>query len=277
MDKFHLEHFRTLQLFDPSILVLSLAWCKDLPFELGASLSNGEVFVVEDEWLANETKVEAFSRKRLITRHEREAWTVAVTPHGRGVFSGGDDMALWFCSFCCTQPSSITSILEPASLSSVLESAHPDQTWSDRKLHSAGITAILPLSDHVLVTGSYDDCIRVILAPTYGRPTVLKELNLGGGVWRLKLMKQRPEDWQEGDQGPANFLILASCMHAGTRIIRLALSENGDWDITILAQFEEHKSMNYGSDFRPETKGDSWTIVSTSFYDKLLCMWHFDG
>lgn len=70
------------------------------------------------------------------------------------------------------------------------------------------------------------------------------------------------------------YTLLASCMHAGTRIVQIQRDEDGQWHIVVLAKFEEHKSMNYGSDFRP---GDAnlKTIVSTSFYDKLLCLWRF--
>ena len=42
-----------------------------------------------------------------------------------------------------------------------------------------------------------------------------------------------------------------------------------------MARFEEHKSMNYGSDVQPNSDTVK-SIVSTSFYDKLLCLWRFD-
>lgn len=56
----------------------------------------------------------------------------------------------------------------------------------------------------------------------------------------------------------------------------------------MLAKFEEHKSMNYGSDVQPlltgvggdggveggaEQQHEKRVIVSTSFYDKLMCVW----
>jgi len=65
-------------------------------------------------------------------------------------------------------------------------------------------------------------------------------------------------------------------MHAGTRIVKLSHGEQGegDWTFEVLARFEEHKSMNYGSDLQP-SEGSMKTIVSTSFYDKLLCLWRF--
>lgn len=71
-------------------------------------------------------------------------------------------------------------------------------------------------------------------------------------------------------------------MHAGTRVVRLMQSrqsreEDGkdDWGFEVLAKFEEHESMNYGSDVQP-SEARVKMIVSTSFYDKLLCLWEFD-
>lgn len=64
-------------------------------------------------------------------------------------------------------------------------------------------------------------------------------------------------------------------MHAGSRILRLLRDENGSWSFHVLARFEEHKSMNYGTDVRP-SKDSLKTFVSTSFYDKLMCLWQYD-
>lgn len=75
-----------------------------------------------------------------------------------------------------------------------------------------------------------------------------------------------------------SYALLASCMHAGSRIVRLSRSEAGEWTFDVLAKFEEHKSMNYGSDVQPVESGKTGerrTVVSTSFYDKLMCVWEF--
>jgi diphthamide biosynthesis protein 7 len=66
-------------------------------------------------------------------------------------------------------------------------------------------------------------------------------------------------------------------MHAGARIVRIHADGEGQWSMEVLAKFEEHKSMNYGSDAQPGGNENSGprTIVSTSFYDKLLCLWRF--
>ena len=71
-----------------------------------------------------------------------------------------------------------------------------------------------------------------------------------------------------------SLVILACCMHAGTRVVRLCKGENA-WDFEVLARFEEHRSMNYGADFQPGGTGAGRRIVSISFYDKLMCLWKF--
>jgi diphthine methyl ester acylhydrolase len=66
-------------------------------------------------------------------------------------------------------------------------------------------------------------------------------------------------------------------MHAGARVLEVSKDELTQWRINILASFLEHKSMNYGSDWRLERPPEDQTImvVSTSFYDKLICSWRY--
>ena len=87
-------------------------------------------------------------------------------------------------------------------------------------------------------------------------------------------------------RGGRKYVILANCMHAGSRIVEVREkadpqeNEDGGWEIEVLARFEEHKSMNYGSDVQPPfgSQGSKGVrrIVSTSFYDKLLCLWKYE-
>jgi len=166
--------------------------------------------------------------------------------------------------------------------------------------HEAGVTAILPLplgtepGSDILLTGSYDDNIRVFAVHDYRpgqspNPKVLAEKNLGGGVWRLKFLDKESEKVGGGER---IFTVLASCMHAGTRVLQIRGSKDAEWVIEVVARFEEHKSMNYGSDVQPLRRKE-WRgiqkeqevgvdeaakdriIVSTSFYDRLLCVWKF--
>ncbi|OXV08282.1 hypothetical protein Egran_03954 [Elaphomyces granulatus] len=166
--------------------------------------------------------------------------------------------------------------------------------------HTAGVTAILPLPISiidgfpVLLTGSYDEFIRVYHATPTGR--VLTETRLEGGVWRLQLLDSQrraisPSNSADADDNMSShtYLILASCMHAGTRLLRVTWTrrlgpssvpiDQGQWDIEILARFTEHRSMNYASDvWRGERlnvnlKGAGSFCVSSSFYDRRLCLW----
>lgn len=125
------------------------------------------------------------------------------------------------------------------------------QLWRDRKTHQAGVTAILAREavNSTVLTGSYDEWLRMFDSRTR---RVVEDIKLGGGVWRLHMR----------DEGS----VLASCMHAGARIV--SVPERGP--LSVVARFEEHESMNYGSHIH-SSRPDN--VVSCSFYDKRLCIW----
>jgi hypothetical protein len=111
-----------------------------------------------------------------LATHSLEPWTLAFSPDAALLFSGGDD-----------------AVLQALGLPSIDNDAGDDGNaatllWTDRKSHEAGVTSILPLANDLLITGSYDDRIRLLSAPAVGRRKVLAELDLGGGVWRLKML-----------------------------------------------------------------------------------------
>ncbi|KAH0387562.1 WD40 repeat-like protein, partial [Aureobasidium melanogenum] len=253
-----LEPLSTYQFFSSEILVLSLAWHPTSPNILGVTTSSGGVYTVD----ISASEAETLDTGKEILGHELEAWTLAFSHTGKEVYSGGDDATLRF--------STLPTLSTSTSPSEEEDDFLPTQ-WQDRRAHQAGVTAILPLTheDNILITGSYDDNIRILSCPQIGRKQVLAEENLEGGVWRLKLLTSSPKD--------GKYIVLASCMHAGTRIVAVTRDGSGEWSIEVLAKFEEHKSMNYGSDVQPgSTEGGQQTIISTSFYDKLLCLWRFD-
>ncbi|KAG6041836.1 hypothetical protein E4U41_001307 [Claviceps citrina] len=152
--------------------------------------------------------------------------------------------------------------------------------------HDAGVTAILPLSHRtvdggrIVLTGSYDDRLRVFaihdLHESCGAKKVrpLCDIYLGGGVWRLNLIDANCSE--SPPAATAEIRVLASCMHAGVRIVTIATSDGQDWKASVVARFEEHGSMNYASDFVKTGESGSLRCVSTSFYDKLLCLWDHD-
>ncbi|KAL4796930.1 hypothetical protein BDV19DRAFT_360102 [Aspergillus venezuelensis] len=155
----------------------------------------------------------------------------------------------------------------------------PILSTEDKALHhTAGVTSILPLpisishplcaGSPLLLTGSYDEYIRVYHAA--GRGKVLGELGLGGGVWRLQILNS-----SAGEDGEWTFVILASCMHGGTRVVRVSIGgSEEEVGIEVLAEFTEHESMNYASDaLMGEGLKLEVRVVSSSFYDKRVCVW----
>ncbi|KAL8797523.1 MAG: hypothetical protein Q9195_000339 [Heterodermia aff. obscurata] len=264
-----LKEVSVIDIAKPSILLLSLAWCpsKYEDGRLAASLSDGSVVILDCEDIQHSIYQEQC--------HTLEVWSMAFLPPFGGshiLLSGGDDSIIR-ANFVDWRP--------PHDSSGSCGTIEKDLFLPDRKIHSAGVTAILPLAAaatdselKITVTGSYDEYIRVLTVPksSTGRWGLLAEKRLYGGVWRLKLIRR----WSS--QGSDNFTVLASCMHAGVRILTISNSEDDSWTIKESAKFEEHKSMNYASDARSEpSEGNAQTfmVVSTSFYDRKLCIWKY--
>lgn len=272
-----LEQVSRIQVFEPDILVLSLNWAPvSRPSDhttIAVSLSNGNVAII-----AFSTNFQSPQLLWQSTVHPLEAWTVTYSPATREglpcfLYSGGDDSAL------CTRK-----------LDSEEATLTYDSVARDSKSHGAGVTAILPLpmvnnmDGDILLTGSYDEYLRVY--DTVNTPRVLAEVKLGGGAWRLKLMsfselRESSADSMATYSG-VSVIVLASCMHAGARVLKVNRDAKGQWSIKVLAKFEEHESMNYASDVQPRSniadgeKSDGFTCVSTSFYDRKLCVWKYE-
>lgn len=172
---------------DPSTLVLSLAWHPVHAHFIGMTLSDGSVSICES--MSGELwSKDAAVRTTCIHQHELEAWMIAFIGASNIVLSGGDDAVLK-CSY-------------------LNEQQEPSFAWQDRKIHQAGVTAIVPLTPALTLTGSYDDNLRLISHPVNVRPRCLAEHNLGGGVWRLKILNpsnnlSRPDmagaEWNRDD------------------------------------------------------------------------------
>ena len=201
--------------------------------------------------------------------------------HGNGhfLYTGGDDNHIAAFDKICDTPSIPEKDRDRADTVPIqrLCAEYGPNGWFrwDPKTHKAGVTAILPLpglAQEVLVTGSYDDHVRILTPNVRHRWELLAEENLGGGVWRLNLLESSRE------HGGRSYLVLASCMHAGPRVLAIARDALGKWSVEVIAKFEEHGSMNYASDAvvaaRVEGK-NVWNVVSTSFYDRKLCVWRF--
>ena len=281
------------------------------------------------------------SRQEEVHNHDLEAWTVIYLPTSTAttdrfpciLLSGADDSKL-FASSVSVNTSSHLEDLFP-------EDITPTLAFQDTKSHNAGVTAILPLppppstsSDQTtipLLTGSYDECLRLfLLSPSTHRRTLITSLSLRGGVWRLKLMDSYMTTTSTTQQ---HYLILISCMHAGAKIIRLTHDttksddEQKGWEMKTEAEFiKGHETLVYACDFmkgwadadvsrmkkgvgeegrsknvvgketrngvdeklmkhgdgtpisndvggQEESRVGLYTVVSTSFYDRQICVW----
>lgn len=266
-----MKQYFLIQIADPSVLVLSLAWSPFLAqaSTLAISLSSGQIEVFDYLTPGNPS--------RTIQAHSLEAWTVSWSLVGdvekpRILYSGGDDSAI-----CMYSEENLKPRLDLGDEPAIHDIYEPIDC--DMKTHGAGVTAILPVAignagEEILLTGSYDEFLRILMPVAKStRLKVLAEQHLGGGVWRITLLKAS----QLATDGHLTLKILASSMHAGARVVDIGRSEEHKWTIQISAKFEEHESMNYASDARIDLGGNSAervTYVSTSFYDKKLCIWH---
>ncbi len=168
------------------------------------------------------------------------------------VLSGGDDCILkvWdlrTCSISGVRPSPV----------------------SMNKSFEAGVTAVAyhPSLEHIFAVGSYDEKIRIWDMRRVG-PGVepLAEVNVGGGVWRIKwhpTIKER---------------ILVGAMHGGCRVVMvpgLNLEEDDGTQsisIEITKDFTGHKSMAYGADWL-HGHNHIEAAASCSFYDRQAFIW----
>ncbi|RFU29122.1 hypothetical protein B7463_g7219, partial [Scytalidium lignicola] len=290
-----IKHLKTHQLFPQDTLVLSFAWHPTLPSILSVTLSTGAVHVLKLHEELTDSIEFAPNDEPLIT-HSLEAWCSAFSPsssllNGKqqcALYSGGDDGHLNVATFALNTPENPIDKAEDDDMGDPFELRPAGLMRNTRPSHDAGLTAILPIpfraddSKDILITGSYDDHVRICAADPsqlLRGPTVLSKLYIGGGVWRLNFLEDYGPQEQNGDD--LNLKILASCMHAGARI--LEVRHNKDWSIKVLGEVTDHKSMCYGSAVQPLRKNagkgedEGRLCVSTSFYDRLLCIWRFNA
>lgn len=276
-------------------------WHPEIPGLMAVTTSTGKVIIARVQ-----SDYKKIKRIRTILEHDAEAWCAAFSPISHRepgseetlstVFSGGDDFKLLLGTHTTSPDTKEVKGSDPESAASSGSDSDSEQDSAPRDnrgiRHDAGVTAILPLrlttSDgcDFVVTGSYSDHISAwgIMPPHKldGLPVVrrlLKRRDLGGGVWRLKVIEELSD--YPGDDWTVTLLV--SCMHAGARVVRLKGDLATVNSIEVLWRFEEHESMNYGSDytwvdrreFFGEGDGRKILCVSTSFYDKRLCLWTF--
>lgn len=171
-----LEQTSSKQISDAETLVLDLLWHPSRADIIAVTLSDGTVSLCQSDDSTNPWSSSSQITVTELASHSLEPWTLAFSPDTSHVFSGGDDAVLQSMQVSCDSDPDEDERISSTTL------------WTDRKTHEAGVTAILPLANDLLITGSYDDNIRLLAAPPVGRRQVLAELNLGGGVWRLRML-----------------------------------------------------------------------------------------
>ncbi|ONK66230.1 uncharacterized protein A4U43_C06F5570 [Asparagus officinalis] len=175
--------------------------------------------------------------------HGYEVWATAFdisTP--QLLYTGSDD-----CRFNCWDLRE-----DPSSL-----------VFQNAKSHKMGVCCFAqsPMNSNILLTGSYDEFLRVWDLRSMSKPVSKYSLCLGGGVWRLK------------NHPSIEGLVLAACMHNGFAIVRV-----GDESADIMESYTKHESLAYGADWQRtecvQASTERGSFVATcSFYDQLLRIW----
>ncbi|KAI5660079.1 hypothetical protein M9H77_28872 [Catharanthus roseus] len=93
-----------------------------------------------------------------------------------------------------------------------------------------------PNESNILLTGSYDEYLRIWDMRSISQPVSQSCLCLGGGVWRIKYHPTIPD------------LVLTACMHNGFAIVK---TKNGEAE-SIEAYNNKHGSLAYGADWQRE-------------------------
>lgn len=218
-----------------SAMCLCLDW-NPMDTSIAVGLSDGSVSIVS---LAESRLSEEHQWKA----HEFELWAASFDTHQPDiVYTGSDDCELkgWDLRNGLSMPA-----------------------FQNSKVHKMGICCIVknPFDPHALLTGSYDENLRVWDVRSISKPVNETSVCLGGGVWRIKYHPS------------AKGLVLAACMHNGFSIV--------DMNREIPKVFEtytKHDSLAYGADWQrqrsePEGKRVNNVVATCSFYDRLLRVW----
>ncbi|KAG8629443.1 hypothetical protein KVT40_003308 [Elsinoe batatas] len=302
---------RDMQILDPAILILDLEFHPTQPGILGITTSTGHTCLVStspntDTEFDTEQPTDASISLAPLHHSPLEAWTLSFSPSGTHLFFGADDSTLGTAHLPpgLLTFDSLPSSSPPTSSLTLFSSTIPADpvplltlpTSITARVHNAGVVSIIPLftsprdaassapTTSILLTGSYDDHIRVVRPERKPIARTLAELNLGGGVWRTSIISQ----WVDPrDEDKRKWLVLVACMHSGAKVVEVRCerfgeavegSEAGDggWEIEEMVGFEGHESMCYGAVVVPG-KGRRRRVISTSFYDKLIADWEFEG
>ncbi|XP_012152025.1 diphthine methyltransferase isoform X2 [Megachile rotundata] len=228
------------------VLALSLDWCTD------SNESISKIVVSDSKGCISLFQINGSKLSKINSwpAHEFEAWITCFDYWDTNViYTGGDD-----CKF---QRFDTRIGFHPAALN---------------RVHGAGVTSLHSnaTQEFLLSSGSYDEILRLWDTRNLKRP--ISEINLGGGIWRLK--------WDPFVQK----YLLAACMYGGFKIIDCEKPET----LSIIGEYNEHKSIAYGCDWCflnnreiaeqiIETESQNICLIGTcSFYDHALKLCSFN-
>ncbi|KAI9643218.1 hypothetical protein NHQ30_007834 [Ciborinia camelliae] len=296
----NLEHVNTWKVFDDSVLITYFAWCpsksKDGYLSLAVTASTGVVQILNitgaiygkihgsDLRLRKEEPPISLHSMKIPYGGEEPQYAYCCywafhpstfSENFHGIFSGGDDSKLRTC---------------------ILGNPHNKDNHIDYNLqtsfsgHDAAVISILPLpsgdDNWVLLTGSYDNCVRVITMEWSAGPVVPSELSretlidimanqdIGGGAYRLEFLHDYPQK-PESDKH-LSFQVLASCMEVGAKILEVQRRDN-IWSVNVIASIDvdipkwsnpnKKSQLCYASAVQPDRK-DGGLVFSSSYFNK---------
>jgi len=219
--------------------------------KVAVSLSNGYISVLEIRDGADAEVVNSFfAHEYPYLDAGAEAWITSFDCWNPNVlYSGADDSKLkvWDLNAGIQKPVLVNSTSHSAGVCSMQTSVH---------------------EEHLLVTGSYDNCIRLWDKRNLRCPTN-NPYDVGGGVWRLKF---HPHAEKKN-------LLLAACMRSGFRIFNISSTFKSESNAISLVSCYNNglddgkwESLAYGVDWiipdREKTSEDF--VAGASFYDHTL-------
>uniref|UniRef100_A0A1D1XY32 methylated diphthine methylhydrolase n=1 Tax=Anthurium amnicola TaxID=1678845 RepID=A0A1D1XY32_9ARAE len=176
--------------------------------------------------------------------HEYEVWAASFDVHQPLLlYTGSDD-----CCFSCWD----------------LRQSPSKLVFRNAKSHKMGVCSIAkcPSNSNMLLTGSYDEFLRVWDLRAPSKPLDERSVCLGGGVWRIKHHPDIPG------------LVLAACMHNGFAVVKVT-----EESAVVVENYRKHESLAYGADWRkggfcnPDGSRGGSLVATCSFYDRLLRIW----
>lgn len=282
------------------VIFTSFIWLPDMVNGAAITTTTGQVWIVV---LDSGSRIRAAQQLPLCSK--METWCVAIAPAdpktgNSMIYSGGDDGILRSTSLKMLPETLFPREGEepvPTIKSGDTEEATDTPLWERsfkdgphtivdcyptqqlfKNAHTAGVTAVLPLPPcqrglELIITGSYDERVRVFLVKdprlhAWG-PVSTFEASVAGGVWKLHLVRWHAGPPQ-GNVRAITVVVLASCMHAGPKILKFDIF-GSRVKMDVIHEFPGH-TLNYASHFRKRDGG--WIdFVTTSFYDKKLYWW----